>query len=62
MKEITIEGVSWNAELLIHKINEGYTQKQFIDHGLKDGKYKNFSYADRLKLLNMVYETIRKTK
>jgi hypothetical protein len=59
--EVKVEGVSYNADSFLQQISEGLTLDQFTEQGLREGKYKEFSDLDRMALLKIAYDEIKRS-
>lgn len=60
--ELIIEDCCWNLEAYRRLIDEGLSIDDFVSDGLAEGKYRQFSDADRVELLKTVFNMIKGTR
>lgn len=60
--DINYEFVSWNATSIREEISNGLSEAQFIERGIKEGQYKNFSQPDQVTLFKEVFKLINESK
>lgn len=55
---MTYEDVSWNVTSIGQEIDNGLTEAAFVERGLAQGYYRDFSPANRAVLLKEAYRLI----